>query len=218
MGKQISHVKLRVNSFRSQIDDLEGPYTAYCDKYCSGFDIWDPILSNSRLPKILASFSALTPPPLSAVPPPESGEPPIWTLDALFLLPKGRLKYYRKLYSRLLKSTTPGRSDHKLLIVALDKLDKLMATLEAREDLQVSSLAASAAPPPPTEPGHEQAEDEVVIDLRTQSVIDKGGDSSQSLRNQNQSRGSQSQSIGNQAEIVTGSASSSTRASSRSSG
>jgi hypothetical protein len=208
---KIGHVKLRASSSCPQIDDLEGPYTAYCDKYCSGFDIWDPIVSNSRLPKVLASFSALTPPPLSAVPPPESGEPPIWTLDALFLLPKGRLKYYRKLYSRLLKSTTPGRSDHKLLIVALDKLDKLMATLEAREDLQVSSLAPSAAPPPPTEPGHEQAEDEVVIDLRTQSVIDKGGD-------QNQSRGSQSQSIGNQAEIATGSASSSTRASSRSSG
>jgi hypothetical protein len=116
----------------------------------------------------------------------------------------------------LLKSTTPGRSDHKLLIVALDKLDKLMATLEARQDIQVGSLAASTAPP--AEPGVEQAEDEVVIDLRTQSVIGKGGESNQSLRNQNQFHGSQSQSMSHHAESATGSASSSTRASSRSSG
>ena len=173
-------------------------------------------MSNSRLPKVLAGFSASTPPPMSAVPPPESGEPPIWTLDALFLLPKARLKYYRKLYSRLLKSTTPGRSDHKLLIGALDKLDRLMATLEAREDIQVSSLASSTASPAGG-PGPGQAEDEVVIDLRTQSVIGKAGESSQSFGNQNPSD-SQSQPLASHAETATGSASSSTRASSRSSG
>jgi hypothetical protein len=172
-------------------------------------------VSNTRLPKVLASFSAVTPPPLSAVPPPESSEPPVWTLDALFLLPKGRLKYYRKLYSRLLKSTTPGRSDHKLLVVALDKLDKLMETLEVREDIQVGSPVANAAPAGP-EP--EEAEDEVVIDLRTQSVIGKSGERGQSLGNHNQAGGSQSQSQGSHAETTAGSASSSTRASSRSSG
>jgi hypothetical protein len=163
---------------------------------------------------VLASFSATTPPPPSAVPPLESGEPPIWTLDALFLLPKGRLKYYRKLYSRLLKSTTPGRSDHKLLIGALDKLDKLMATLEVREDIQVASLASSV---PPAVPVPEEAEDEVVIDLRTQSVIGRSGESSPSVGNQDQSR-SQSQSLGSHVEAATGSMSSSTGASSSSSG
>jgi hypothetical protein len=198
---------------RPQIDDLEGPYTAYCDKYCTGFDVWDPIVSNSRLPKVLASFSTLTPPPPSAIPPPESGEHPIWTLDALFLLPKGRLKYYRKLYSRLLKSTTPGRSDHKLLVGALDKLDRLMDTLEAREDLLVGSFGSSV-PPPKLSPG--ETEDEVVIDLRTQSVIAKG-ESTQSVGNPNYSD-SQSLSLGGHIETAPGSASSSTRASSRSSG
>lgn len=159
-------------------------------------------MNNARLPKVLATFSAASPPPPSAVPPPESGEPPLWTLDALFLLPKGRLKYYKKLYSRLLKSTTPGRSDHRLLIGALDKLDRLMATLEARGDIQVSTLALAppasspaaadapapspvaldipspptsvpttppVEPTPPPPPPPPMAEEESVIETRTQS-------------------------------------------------
>lgn len=197
-------------SYYIQIDDLETPYTTYCNKYCAGFDVWQPIVSNARLPKVLANFSALSPPPLSAVPPSDSGEPPLWTLDALFLLPKGRLKYYRKLYSRLLKSTTPGRSDHRLLLGALDKLDRLMTTLESREDIQVSSLTAPSAPTPA-----EEVEDEVVIDLRTQSVLAKSGERGQSLGSESQSR--QSDFRGSQLDVI-GSATSSTRASSRSSG
>lgn len=153
---------------------MEGPYTAYCDKYCAGFDVWEPIVTNRRLPKVLATFSASSPPPPSAVPLLQSGEPPIWTLDALFLLPKGRLKYYKKLYSRLLKSTTPGRSDHRLLIGALDKLDRLMSTLEVRGDIQVSLLRPASPPTVPAaplaSPRPQAAEDEIVIDLRTQSV------------------------------------------------
>lgn len=31
------------------------------------------------------------------------GQQGLWTLDGLFLLPYARLKYYKKLYSRLLK-------------------------------------------------------------------------------------------------------------------
>ena len=87
-----------------------------------------------------------------------------------------------------------------------------MATLEAREHLQVGSLASSIIPPRGPEP--EDAEDEVVIDLRTQSVIGKGSESNQ-VGDQNDS---QSQPLGNYIHTVTGSASSSTRASSRSSG
>jgi hypothetical protein len=64
----------------------------------------------------------------------------IWTLDALFLLPKQRLQYYRKLYNRLLKSTAPGRSDHRLLAGALDKLDGLLNTLDIRANLFVSDM------------------------------------------------------------------------------
>jgi hypothetical protein len=86
----------------------------------------------------MSSFSATNPPPTWAIA--SDAETPTWTLDGLFLLPKARLKYYRKLYSRLLRSTTPGRSDHRLLVGALDKLDKLLDTLETREQINVGSL------------------------------------------------------------------------------
>ena len=85
-------------------------------------------------------------------------------MDALFLLPKGRLKYYRKLYNRLLKGTVAGRSDHRLLVAALEKLDALLTTLESRQSIKVggSNLPESLRP---------ETEDEVVIDLRTQSFL-----------------------------------------------
>ncbi|KAJ8521419.1 hypothetical protein ONZ45_g1852 [Pleurotus djamor] len=117
------------------IDDLETPYTTYCTKYRCGFDEWEPVRSNSRLPGVISIFSEANPPPLSAVSNPESSS--VWTLDALFLLPKGRLKYYKKLYSRLLKSTTPGRSDHRLLLGAIEKLEKLLEILDSRQSLKV---------------------------------------------------------------------------------
>ncbi|KAK0208259.1 hypothetical protein DFS33DRAFT_1371746 [Desarmillaria ectypa] len=143
------------------IDDLEMPYTNYCYKYCCGFDDWDLVSSNTRLPSIIAAFSTALPPPTSLITSPD--DPPLWTLDALFLLPKLRLKYYKKLYSRLLKSTVPGRSDHRLLVGALDKLDILLDTLEQRAHIRVTSMQS-----PSNEPPILQGEDEVVFDLRTQ--------------------------------------------------
>ncbi|KAJ7181743.1 hypothetical protein C8R43DRAFT_870034 [Mycena crocata] len=138
------------------IDDLEAPYTIYCARFCSGFDEWEPVQSNQRLPSVMSSFSATNPPPSWASS--SDSEAPTWTLDGLFLLPKSRLKYYRKLYSRLLKSTTPGRSDHRLLVGALDKLDKLLDTLETREQIKVG---ATRGPPELTvlTPDEEPAEE-----------------------------------------------------------
>ncbi|KAJ7786407.1 hypothetical protein B0H16DRAFT_1490345 [Mycena metata] len=135
------------------IDDLEGPYTTYCSRFCGGFDDWEPIRNNSRLPSVMSSFSATNPPPAWAIA--ADAESPTWTLDGLFLLPKARLKYYRKLYSRLLKSTTPGKSDHRLLIGALDKLDKLLDTVETREQIKVG--ASQVAPEVVLKPADEPA-------------------------------------------------------------
>lgn len=113
-------------------------------------------------------FSSSNPPPLPHSAPMHPSEPPIWTLDELFILPKGRIKYYRKLYSRLLKSTSPGKSDHRMLMGALDKLDKLLVTLESRADVRVSGSTPKKEAPPPIE-----TEDEVVIDLRArQSTLE----------------------------------------------
>lgn len=73
------------------------------------------------------------------------------------------MKYYRKLYSRLLKSTAPGRSDHRLLVGALDTLDRLLDILESRSSLQVGESS-------PSVPAVLEMEDEVVIDMRSQSA------------------------------------------------
>lgn len=114
-------------------------------------------------------FSSSIPPPLPTSSPEHPPEPPIWTLDDLFLLPKGRLKYYKKLYNRLLRSTSPGRSDHRLLTGALEKLDKLLSIIDNRTNVRVSgSVPKAEAPLPPIE-----TEDEVVIDMRTrQSTLE----------------------------------------------
>lgn len=146
-----------------QIDDLEAPYTNFCSRYIAGFDEWSGAQANPRLPSTLATFSATYPPPLLAGSPLHPAEPPVWTLDSLFLLPKGRLKYYRKLYGRLLKSTTPGRSDHRLLVGAVEKLDALLLTLEERSRLKVGEQVNEG-------PSSGEVEDEVVIDMRTQSI------------------------------------------------
>lgn len=121
-----------------KVDDLEPPYATYCSKYIAGFDTWEPVSANPKLSTTLAVFSASNPPP-----PPSSqahpSEPPLWTLDSLFLLPHVRLKYYKKLYGRLLKSTAPGRSDHKLLVGAMEKLERLLATVEGRFNTRLQS-------------------------------------------------------------------------------
>ncbi|KAF9240863.1 hypothetical protein BU15DRAFT_87438 [Melanogaster broomeanus] len=129
------------------IDDLERPYTTYADKYCAGFDDWQPVKSNPKLSGVLETFSASSPPSSTMVQAPHLRDPSLWTLDALFILPKGRLQYYRKLYSKLLKTTTPGRSDHRLLTGALEKLDGLLTTLDDRAHNRVGE--SDPMPPPP---------------------------------------------------------------------
>ena len=107
--------------------------------------------SNPRLGTILIQFSSTNPAPSN------SG---IWTLDSLFLLPKTRLKYYLKLYNRLLKNT-----DNRLLVGAVDTLNNLMDTLESRSTLRVGDQTPVIATAEPVE-----TEDEVVIDMRHQTM------------------------------------------------
>jgi hypothetical protein len=118
------------------------------------------VRNNTRLPEVLATFSANLPPPTAS-----SADPnlQIWTLDELFLLPMGRLKYFKRLYGRLLKGTQQGRSDHKLLADAAESLEKLLAILDARAMVLAGSLS-------PTDP---VAEDEVVVDLRSPTEVSK---------------------------------------------
>ena len=128
-----------------QIDDLEPPYTRYCDGYATAFDTWAPVQSNPNLGPILSELSNSIPPSQYA-----ASLDPVWTLDNLFLMPATRLKYYKKLYTRLLKSTQAGRSDHKLLMGANERLSKLLETVELRSSIHVGDGDLPPPPPPRT--------------------------------------------------------------------
>jgi hypothetical protein len=107
-----------------QIDDLDPPYTRFIKAYANGFDTWRPVQQNPNLARILSDLgNTLTP-----------LKPQEWSLDKLFGAPQKRLAYYKKLYSRLLKTTAPGRSDHRLLVGANETLDRLIATCEERRN------------------------------------------------------------------------------------
>lgn len=123
-----------------QVDDLEPAYGRYVAIYLTGFDSYKLVTKNPLLPGILDDVSRTCPP----TPPLER-----WTLDALFLLPYARLRYYRKLYARLLKSTQEGRNDHRMLATASQRLETLVADVEARLECDVSeedNPGGSAAP------------------------------------------------------------------------
>lgn len=145
IGENPSSPKALGDLLMRWIDDLDRPYTIYAEKYCSGFDVWEPVQSNLKVVTALGAFSLSNPPPPIIAQTGQLPDPSIWTLDALFLLPKGRLQYYRKLYSRLLKSTTPGRSDYRLLTGALEKLDALLETLDSRASCRVEAYSLSTA-------------------------------------------------------------------------
>ncbi|PWN46214.1 hypothetical protein IE81DRAFT_129 [Ceraceosorus guamensis] len=121
------------------IDDLEAPYMRYCDNYFTDFDTWNSVQSNPKLPQLLKEVSESTLPDGSPVVFSDRKRKPgdVWTLDDLFALPQLRLKYYKKLYSRLLKSTQAGRSDHRLLVSANDKLDELLERSKKRIAMSV---------------------------------------------------------------------------------
>lgn len=119
-----------------QVDDLEPSYSRYATVFMTGFDNYAPVSKNATLPSILVDVTAKSPP----TPPLEQ-----WTLDSLFLLPYHRVRYYRKLYARLLQNTTEGRSDHRLLLAANQKLEGLIKDVESRLELDVSE---EDSPPP----------------------------------------------------------------------
>ncbi|WFD44920.1 hypothetical protein MPSI1_003594 [Malassezia psittaci] len=125
------------NLLMQWIQQLESPYRQYCAVYLSGLDNWTPIKNNPNLPSILAQVTR-------EVPPLAANGASTWSLDGLFGLPIARLRFYKKLYSRLLRSTQPGRSDHDLLADANRRLDMLLSQAHQRPSL--SSAPTQTAP------------------------------------------------------------------------
>lgn len=89
-------------------DELEPAYTRYVTVLHHGFDLAPPVRNNPNVQPILTSLP---------------GSP---TLDSLFEIPLNRVRYYKRLYAKLLRGSQPGRSDHKLLTAANEKLDSLL--------------------------------------------------------------------------------------------
>ncbi|GAA5908151.1 hypothetical protein JCM6882_005956 [Rhodosporidiobolus microsporus] len=114
------------------IPDLEPAYSRYATTLQLDFDRFLPVQSNPNLAPILAQL----PYPVS-LPPPQTGDEGVVTLDALFALPVHRVKYYQKLYAKLLRSTQEGRSDHALLVAANEKLERLERGMEASKGRSV---------------------------------------------------------------------------------
>lgn len=111
------------------VDDLERPYTRFIAAYTSPLDRLPGVVDNPKLVSLLADARPLLP---------ES-------LDQAFTLPLTRLAYYKRLYARLLRSTQPGRSDHRLLVAANGKLDALLESADQARQRDAVSSAPSAA-------------------------------------------------------------------------
>ena len=175
MGKLMYCLWKTRADFNGQIDDLEPAYSKYCSTFMTGFDSYPPILRNTLLPNILSDISSISPP----TPPLET-----WSLDALFVLPYARIRYYRKLYARLLRSTREGRSDHKLLIIANQRLDALVDEVESRLDYDVGEdepVDAASGDSGDNEPSRSQSREESLPAVnervsRTSSALESSGD------------------------------------------
>jgi hypothetical protein len=102
------------------ITDIEPAYSRYGSTLLLDFDSYPPVQSNPKLLPILSSL-----PWPGTLPSSDQYDSSLVTLDRLFELPVHRIKYYKKLYVKLLKSTQEGRSDHALLVTANEKLAKL---------------------------------------------------------------------------------------------
>jgi hypothetical protein len=136
--------------------------------YLSAFDEWEPIRENKKLPALLSDFSIFYPPVTTDNTFPSTS----WTLDSLLALPRTRLKYYKRLYGRLLKSTSSGRSDYQLLLAANEKLDRLMNQLETRSNLRAGGDSKLSPPPLPT-PESEARQDNASTELPQHSQTEQ---------------------------------------------
>ena len=151
IGPNPSSPKGLGNLLMQWIGNLYAPYKQYCSVYCTHLDTWAPIVENRELPPILAQASRDIPRSTTG----DANGAPAWTLDALFALPIARLRFYKKLYARLLRSTQPGRSDHDLLMNANERLDTLLDLAQQRGSVTSGAQkAAPAASAPPARPAH----------------------------------------------------------------
>lgn len=144
------------------VDELATPYGKYVNGW-SGAGGWtrDPVTkSNPSLQPILDGLpwpTSVPEPPIELFPgAPNSSDDtatfdpqgdPHASLTTFFALPYARLGYYKRLYGKLLKSTAPGRTDHRILSGAQEKISQLLDEGQARWSVWVDGVEPL---PPPT--------------------------------------------------------------------
>lgn len=119
------------------ISDIEPAYSRYGSTLLLDFDSYPAVQSNPKLAPILASLP--WPGTLPSYDQYDLTSPQV-SLDRLFELPVHRIRYYKKLYAKLLRSTQEGRSDHALLVSANEKLAKLEKLAEEGKGRSVLGL------------------------------------------------------------------------------
>ncbi|CAG8663600.1 4651_t:CDS:2 [Rhizophagus irregularis] len=112
IGTDLLSAKELGDTLISWIKVMEGSYSAYCQNYMRGVDLWPEIDNNLSLQQTLNAISAQKNKPV--------------TLDFLFDAPLKRIHYYKKFYMRILKSSEPGRSDYNILAAANKRIDYLI--------------------------------------------------------------------------------------------
>ncbi|RIA94808.1 hypothetical protein C1645_817512 [Glomus cerebriforme] len=112
IGTDLVSAKELGNALMTWVKEMEGPYSTYCKNYRRGVDLWPEIDNNLNLQQTLNVISAKRNKPV--------------TLDYLFEAPLKRIRYYKKLYMRILKSSEPGRPDYDILVNANKRIDNLI--------------------------------------------------------------------------------------------
>ncbi|SCV72283.1 BQ2448_4977 [Microbotryum intermedium] len=120
------------------VDDLAPSYTDYSRAYSTDFDLFTPVQMNAQLVPLLQQL----PWPDTLDDDDELSDATNLTLDALFSLPHIRLKYYKKLYAKLLRSAVVGG----LLVDANVKLDALLESYAKARKTSVVVLHGGAEP------------------------------------------------------------------------
>ncbi|CAG8505774.1 983_t:CDS:2 [Acaulospora colombiana] len=94
------------------IDEMEGSYTDYCLEFQQVIGILPEIEGHVALQQALSDISAEINLPVS--------------LGFFTEMPMKRIRYYKRLYSRMLNLTEPGCSDHEILLTANNRIDALI--------------------------------------------------------------------------------------------
>ncbi|OBZ86929.1 hypothetical protein A0J61_05017, partial [Choanephora cucurbitarum] len=112
------------NSNDLQVRDLEVPYTNYSRSYIPNLGQRQDIAENKEIQSVLQELSSSASYDL--------------TLESLFNAPIQQLKYYKELYNRLKEGTSPDRTDYRVLMRAIEKINTVMKMVRTADQLPFS--------------------------------------------------------------------------------